>query len=121
MPPRILRQRLSRIEVACIYRWRRCPPPTCRDRLRLAGGFDVCQPGRQAQPYVGFSENGFLRGLQGAGLMIDVEVIRALPRSVDDVGLKLTRAERAKDAAAQSPDPSVTIRARLRCPESNRS
>jgi len=46
--------------------------------------------------------------------MIDVEVIRALPRSVDDVGLKLTRAERAKDAAAQSPDPSVTIRARLR-------
>lgn len=43
--------------------------------------------------------------------MIDVEVIRALPPSVDDVGLKLTRAERARDAAAESPDPSVTVRA----------
>jgi hypothetical protein len=47
-------------------------------------------------PQVGLSENVFLKGLQGTGLIIDVEVIRALPRS----------------AAAERSDQHGTIRAR---------
>ena len=61
--------------------------------------------------HMGFSENGFRRGVLRTDLMIAVERISASPIFV---GLKLTRALRAPYASAADHYPSVTKGARLR-------